>query len=351
MFESWQHVPRWLRLSLSFPLFFLNGWLLFILIGYLEPLGTILTTATLFAFLLNFPIRLLEQRGLKRGWATALVFLLALIIIAVLGLILIPIIITQLTEFLKNLPQWLDSGNEQFNYLKKWAISHKIPLDVQQVVTQLADKFSSLLNSLGNQVLEVVTGTIGTILNILFVFVLTIFLVLTGEDIWRGLLSWIPTPWDERIQVSLKQTFEKYFATQGILAIILSIAQTMVFGILQIPYALLFGLTIGLTTLIPYASALTIIIISAFLMFQNFQLGLTALILTIVVGQINDNILAPKLVGGMTGLNPFWIIIALFIGGKIAGILGLLIAVPFTSVLKTNIDILRYSPELKEPDN
>ena len=351
MFESWQHVPRWLRLSLSFPLFFLNGWLLFILIGYLEPLGTILTTATLFAFLLNFPIRLLEQRGLKRGWATALVFLLALMIIAVLGLILIPIIITQLTEFLKNLPQWLDSGNAQLNYFKEWAISHKIPLDVQQVVTQLADKFSSLLNSLGNQVLEVVTGTIGTILNILFVFVLTIFLVLTGEDIWRGLLSWIPTPWDERIQVSLKQTFEKYFATQGILAIILSVAQTMVFGILQIPYALLFGLTIGLTTLIPYASGLTIIIISAFLMFQNFQLGLTALILTIVVGQINDNILAPKLVGGMTGLYPFWIIIALFIGGKIAGILGLLIAVPFTSVLKTNIDILRYSPELKEPDN
>ncbi len=339
-----------LRLSLSFTLFFLNGWLLFILIGYLEPLVTILTTATLFAFFLNFPIRLLEQRGLKRGWATALVFLFALIIIAVLALILIPIINTQLTEFLKNLPQWLDSGNEQLNYLKKWAISQQLPIDVQQVVTQLADKFSSLLNSLGNQVLEVVTGTIGTILNILFVLVLTIFLVLTGEDIWRGILSWIPTPWDERIQVSVKQTFEKYFATQAILAIILSVAQTIVFAILQIPYALLFGFTIGLTTLIPYASALTILIISAFLMFQNFQLGLTALILTIIVGQINDNILAPKLMGGMTGLNPFWIIIALFIGGKVAGILGLLIAVPLASVLKTNIDILREPPELKEPD-
>ena len=85
-------------------------------------------------------------------------------------------------------------------------------------------------------------------------------------------------------------------------------------------------------------------------MFQNFQLGLRALILTIVVGQINDNILAPKLMGGMTGLNPFWIIIALFIGGKVAGVLGLLIAVPLASVLKTNIDILRETPELKEPD-
>ncbi|MEM8779331.1 MAG: AI-2E family transporter, partial [Cyanobacteria bacterium P01_G01_bin.49] len=80
MFDSWYQLPRWLRLSISFPIFFLNGWLLFLLLSYLEPLGTILTTATLLAFLLDFPIRLLEQRGIKRGWATALVFLFSLII-------------------------------------------------------------------------------------------------------------------------------------------------------------------------------------------------------------------------------------------------------------------------------
>ncbi|MEM8780884.1 MAG: AI-2E family transporter, partial [Cyanobacteria bacterium P01_G01_bin.49] len=215
---------------------------------------------------------------------------------------------------------------------------------------QFAEKLSTILRSLGNQVLGIVGGTIGTIVNILIILVLTVFLVLTGEDIWTGIFSWFPQPWDVKIRESLRKTFENYFATQAILAGILSVAQTIVFLILQVPYAVLFGVTIGVTTLIPYASAVTILVISALLMFQNFQLGLIAFILTIIVGQINDNIIAPKLMGGMTGLNPVWIIVVLLIGGKFAGVLGLLIAVPLASVIKITIDELRYPPELQEKE-
>jgi predicted PurR-regulated permease PerM len=67
------------------------------------------------------------------------------------------------------------------------------------------------------------------------------------------------------------------------------------------------------------------------------------------VGQINDNVIAPRLMGGMIGLNPVWIILSLFIGGKVAGILGLLIAVPIASVLKSTIDIIRSQQREKEP--
>ncbi|MDJ0564937.1 MAG: AI-2E family transporter, partial [Microcystis sp. M49629_WE12] len=66
-------------------------------------------------------------------------------------------------------------------------------------------------------------------------------------------------------------------------------------------------------------------------------------------GQINDNVIAPRLMGGMIGLNPVWIILSLFIGGKVAGILGLLIAVPIASVLKSTIDIIRSQQREKEP--
>ncbi|MCZ8057243.1 MAG: AI-2E family transporter, partial [Microcystis sp. LE19-12.2C] len=59
--------------------------------------------------------------------------------------------------------------------------------------------------------------------------------------------------------------------------------------------------------------------------------------------------IAPRLMGGMIGLNPVWIILSLFIGGKVAGILGLLIAVPIASVLKSTIDIIRSQQREKEP--
>jgi predicted PurR-regulated permease PerM len=76
-------------------------------------------------------------------------------------------------------------------------------------------------------------------------------------------------------------------------------------------------------------------------MLQDFWLGIKVLVAAILVGQVNDNVVAPRLMGGMTGLNPVWIIIALFIGGKVLGILGLLIAVPIASVIKTTTDFLR----------
>lgn len=348
MMNSFNRLPRWLRLGIIFPLGFLNGWLLFSLLSYLEPLGTILVTASLLAFLLDLPIVFLERRGIKRGWAITLVSLLALIILSLVALFLIPIIVEQLSALLDSLPKWIQSSNQQVEAMKQWAITKKLPVDFKNIIGQIAEKLSLILSSVGNQFLNLIGGTLGTIFNSLLILVLTIFLVLTGESIWAGIFSWIPSPWDVRLRDSLRKTFQTYFATQAILAGLLSVAQTIVFLILQVPYAVLFGFTIGITTLIPYASAITIIIISTLLMFQNLKLGITALILTIIVGQINDNIISPRLMGGMTGLNPVWIVVSLFIGGKIAGVLGLLIAVPLASVIKTTVDSLRYPPKIED---
>ena len=341
MLESFKQLPSWLRLAIIFPLAFLNGWLLFRLIGSLEPLVSIFVTAALFAFLLDLPIRLLEQRGVDRGWATILVFFAALLILSLLGLILIPLIVQQLSEFIVTLPKWLESGSKQLQDLQEWAIAQRLSIDLGGIATEAATKISKLLQSLSSQLLTFVLGTIGSILNVVIVLVLTVFLTLTGERVWQGIFSWLPQPWSDRLQENIRQTFESYFAAQAILAGILSLNQTLVFLVLQVPYAVLFGVTIGMTTLVPYASALTIIVISLILMLQNVWLGLKVLVAAIIIGQINDNVIGPRLMGGMTGLNPVWIIVVLLIGGKFAGILGLLIAVPLASVIKTSADDLR----------
>jgi predicted PurR-regulated permease PerM len=344
MTDWFKRLPPWMRLGLIFPLAFLNGWLFFQLIKQLEPLFSIFVTATLLAFLLDIPIRLLQTRGIKRGWSIALVFLLALLLLVILGLVLIPLIVQQLSELVNILPQWIESGSQQLRDLKQWAIAQTLPIDLRQVITQATDKISSLLQSLSSQLLNFLLGAIGSITNILFVLVLTVFLVFSGEKVWDGLCNWLPSPWDERLPESMGKTFETYFATQAALAGILSLAQTLVLIFLQVPYAILFGVAIGMTTLIPFASALTIIVVSLLLCLQNFWLGIKVLIATIIIGQINDQFVAPRLMGGMIGLNPVWIVIALFIGGKLAGILGLLIAVPIASVIKSTADALRSSP-------
>ncbi len=335
-------LPGWLPLLLVFPLVFLNGWLLFLLVDYLEPLVSILVTATLLAFLLDFPIRLLEK-SIKRGWAIGLVLLLALLFLGTLGLILIPLIVQQLRELLANLPEWIDSGSQQWQNLESWAIAQKLPVDIGTAIAQAAEKLSSTLKSLSSQILSFILGTINSIVNVLLVLVLTVFLVLTGEKVWNGIFSWLPSPWNMQLPESIRQTFEDYFASQAILAGILSVAQTIVFLVLGVPYAVLFGCGIGITTLIPYASAFTIILVSLLLSLQDWGLGLKVLVAAIVVGQINDQIVAPRLMGEMTGLNPVWLLLSLLIGGKLGGVLGLLLAVPLASVIKSTADSLKDS--------
>lgn len=341
MLDSFIKLPRWLQVGIIFPIAFLNAWLLVQLIGYLEPLVSISITATLLAFLLDFPVRALKERGIRRELAVGLVFLVAILILVVLSVILVPLIVQQLNDLITNLPGLLDASREQIQSAERWTIIQNLSINIRDSIDQLVNNFSSLLQSLSSNLLNFILGTIGSLVNVAFVLILTVFLVLSGEQVWDGIFSWLPTPWNTRLRESIQQQFENYFASQAILAGILSVAQTLVFGILSVPYALLFGVLIGVTTLIPYMSAITIIIISSVLMLQQLSLGIKVLIAAFIVGQINDNIVAPRLMGGMTGLNPVWIIISLFIGGKVGGILGLLIAVPISSVIKGLTDSLR----------
>lgn len=341
MLDFFDKLPRWLQIGIIFPIAFLNSWLLVILISYLEPLISISITATLLAFLLDFPVRALQDRGIKRELSISLVFLVSVLILVLLIVILVPLIIQQLNELIISLPGLLDASREQLKSAEQWPIIQQLSINIQYSIDQLINSFSSILQSLSSNLLNFILGTIGSLVNVLFVFILTVFLVLTGEQVWDGIFSWIPTPWNTRLRESLQQRFENYFASQAILAGMLSVAQTIAFAVLNVPYAVLFGVLIGVTTLIPYTSAVTILIISSILMLQQFSLGLKVLITAFVIGQINDNIIAPRLMGGMTGLNPVWIIISLFIGGKVGGILGLLIAVPLASVIKGTTDSLR----------
>jgi predicted PurR-regulated permease PerM len=342
-------IPFWLRLWLIFPLAFLNGWLGLQLIGYLQPLASLLITAMILAFLLNFPIQLLQQRGIQRGAAIAIVLVITLLVLGIMGLTLVPLIVEQLSGLVTNLPTLLDSGTQQLQALHQWAIAQKLPANLSTVAERTIAQLSGILQATSSQLLSFILGAINSLINIFLLLVLTIFMVLSGKTAWEGLFSWLPPAWNEPLQFSLQQTFQNYFAAQALLAGILSAAQTIVFLALGVPYAVLFGISIGITTLIPYASTVMIMAVSILVALQDFSLGVKVLASAIVVGLINDNVISPRLVGNSIGLNPIWLIIALFIGGKIAGVLGLVIAVPIASVLKRMTDLMRLPPEAATP--
>ncbi|MCU0569962.1 MAG: AI-2E family transporter [Oculatellaceae cyanobacterium Prado106] len=333
MLQSFNNLPRWLSIGLAFPLIFLNGWLLFLLAQQLEPLVSILITATLIAFLLDYPIRFLQKLGVKRIWSVALVFLIFVLIVSALVLVLGPLVLRQANELITRLPDWIKSGQQQLKSLETWATDQQLPIDVSSNITQLVERLSLTLRSLTSQLISLTLSAISSIVNIFLTLVFAIFLVLRGESLWNGILGWLPPRWNDQIRNSLPQNFEGYIAGQATLAVILSVSQTIVLVVLGAPLTLLFGLMIGTASLIPFGGTTAILTVSLLLALQNFWLGVKVLIVAE----------GPRILGEITGLNPVWTLISLFLGVKLGGVLGLIIAVPFASFIKGTTDTIRRS--------
>lgn len=341
LIDAINKLPRQFTIGLTFPIIFLNGWLLLKLTNELQPLLSTLISATLIAFLLDYPIRFLQQLRLRRSVAVGTVLLVFFLLIGVLAFVLVPIIIKQANELITRLPDWIKSGQQQLISFEAWAAEQQLPIDISSTFNQQVNRLTSLLRSLTSQAVSLILSAIGSIVNVFLTLIFTIFLVLRGEGLWNGILSWLPSQWGTQIRQFLPENFERYIAGQVTMATIIGVAQITNLLILKVPLAELFGVGIGVASLIPFGGTITIITVSLLLALQNFWLGVKVLIIAIIVNQVIENGLAPRIVGEFTGLNPIWMLISLEIGVKLGGPLGLLVAVPIASFIKGTFDTIR----------
>jgi predicted PurR-regulated permease PerM len=337
-------LPPWLRFSLALPLLVLNLWVLRQLLLPLAPFPALFLSAGLIAFVLDIPTRWLVERKLPRSVALLVVIGVGLGGVVLAALWLVPRLVQQLDELIKVLPGWLSEGEILLSQLQRWAASRGLPSEFGDLSSQLLTRASKLASQFSQQALALLGATLGLTVNTVIVIVLTVFLLLGGEGIAAGLAEWLPPNVRGLVTGTLYRTFRGYFAGQLLLALILSSLQIVVFTLLGIPYGVLFAVTIGLTTLIPYASAATIVVVSVLLALEDPRTGLEVLATAISVGQVVDQIIQPRLMGSIVGLQPAWLLICLPIGARLGSLLGLgellglLLAVPTASCGKTFLD-------------
>ena len=336
--------PAWMRWGLALPLLTLNLFVLRQLLVPLAPFPGLFLTAALIAFLLNIPSRWLRERGLPGWLAITLVFLVAVGILVISGITLVPLLIDQLAHLINALPGWLEASQGLISRLQEWAMARGLPSEFGDLSSDVLTRASRVASQFSQQLLSILGATLGTTINTVIVLVLAVFFLLGGESITAGLVRWLPQEWRQLVVTTITRTFRGYFAGQVVLALILSAGQIAVFTLLKIPYGVLFAVLIGLTTLIPYASAFTIVAVSVLLAVQDPGMGLAILAAAIGVGQIVDQVIQPRLMGSIVGLQPAWLLIALPLGARAGALfgfgelLGLLLAVPVASCIKTLID-------------
>lgn len=349
MIDKISKLPKWLTIGLIIPLLVLNGWLLILVCEYFESLVTIILTATLLSFILDYPVRFIEQRGLPRAIAILIVLLSGILLLGIIGVTVIPILFDQLNGLLERLPSYVASGSEQAKVFEAWADERNFPISISSLVADSLSRVSYQLQELSGQILGSFFSVLGSLLDLLLTVVLTFYMLLHGSELWQGVFQFLP---DNRTEIrdSLKRTFNNYFVGQLTVASVMGVSITIAFLIIQIPFALLFGLVVGLMALFPFGAALSISLVSFIMALKSIWLGLKVLAIAFVIEQIVESVIAPRLLGEFTGLNPVLVLISLLIGAQLGGFLGLILAVPLASFIKRLFEIFKLNPEHKHEE-
>ncbi len=202
------------------------------------------------------------------------------------------------------------------------------------------------LKKLAPQLWSFVNGSLDFILGlsvVVVVFLYLIFILLDYEKISAGLFHIIPPKYRKLVTeviVDLETGMNSYFRSQALIALIVGVLFVIGFSIIHLPLAIVLGLLIGLLTLVPYLKVLALIPCAVMGLLQSVETGqsfgsvlLGIAIVFALVQMLEDMILTPKIMGRVTGLNPAVILLSLSIWGSLMGMVGMIIALPMTTLI------------------
>ncbi len=348
--QTFTPIARISAIALFVPLLVLNGWAISVFFNYFHSLIVILVGASVLAFLLNYPVSWMEHQGARREQVAILVFLLALSILLALGVTLFPLALTQAQQLVARLPELIDSGRSQLMILNEKAETFGLPINLDALVVQINDRVKGQLQAIAGQVLNLAVVTFTSLLDFLLTMVLTFYLLQHGGELWQSLVEWLPTKFRDPFSKTVRLSFQNFFITQLILSTCMASALIPSFLWLKVPFGLLFGLTIGIMALVPFGGSVGIALTTLLVALQDFSMGVKVLIAAVIVQQILENLIAPRILGSFTGLNPVWILISVLTGARIGGLLGVIVAVPTAVVIKTILSAVRLGAFTSESE-
>jgi predicted PurR-regulated permease PerM len=285
----------------------------------------------------------LERRGLSRTMATVVILVCFVTIFALALMLVIPIIISQFTQFAAAIPGYITElqqiiSSPQNSFLPPWVSSQIETLkdNFSQVLSQGAGFVGSLLAQIWNSGKAIVD-----VMSLLVVTpVVAFYILLDWDRMVEKVDSWIPR---DQVQVvrqiarEMDQSVAGFIRGQGSLCLILGIYYAVGLSLVGLNFGLLIGFVAGMISFIPYIGSLVGLVMAigvAIVQFWPDYPWIIAVACVFFSGQfLEGNILQPKLVGQSVGLHPVWLMFALFAFGALFGFVGLLIAVPAAAVV------------------
>jgi len=183
--------------------------------------------------------------------------------------------------------------------------------------------------------LSLVQGVFSSVFTGVFGAVISVYMLIDGDKLWRSFLQLLPIAYRERFAKSFRQSFLGFIRGQLLLMLFLSVTSFLSFSLLGIKYGLILASILGVIDAIPGIGATLGILLVTILTFtsQGLAIAVKAFIVCVVLVQIQDNIIRPKVMGNALELNPVILFLSLFIGERVAGLLGVFLSIPIAGMI------------------
>ncbi|PSO51461.1 MAG: AI-2E family transporter [Cyanobacteria bacterium SW_9_44_58] len=325
---------------ITWLLILVTGWLTFELLSFAAGLISIFLTAAIIAFLLNYPVRALKT-VIPRPLAAALVYLGAILIASIILITVFPPALNQGRQLIVKSLELIAAGQEQLKSFQAWSIDRNLPFDVNFLASQLLAKIQAKSEEIASTSFGLVVDTFNFFLEFILILVISFYMLLDGERIWRNLTAIFNPQIQIALTKSIARNLQRFVTGQLLLGLFMAVTLTLAFRLIGVPYFLLFAIFIGITEIIPFIGATlgisTVILIVAFI---DGWLSLQVLGVAVGMQQVKDNLIAPRIMGNLTGLSPVIILSSLLLGAKLGGLLGVILAIPVTGVAKGLTEII-----------
>lgn len=317
------------------------------LIRYLSDVLLPFFVACLIAYLLQpvvgFNQRLLHTK--KRMLPSIFTMIEILLIIGILGYIFLPSIIKE-TEMLANIIKNVNSGKEEvpeyyhriIDFFEKYINPSQINTTLKTMhIEQLITKGTSLFQ----ESMHVIVVTLGWLLTIIYI----LFILIDYPQIVKGFKLIFPSKYRPKaVEVvnDVKVNMNHYFRGQGFVALCAMVLYCIGFSIIGLPLAIPMGMLVGILYMIPYFQYVTLIPVAIICFIYSLGgghefwplLGKCGLVY-LISQSVCDYIITPHVMGREMGLNPAIILLSLSVWGSLMGIIGMIVALPLTSLIMT----------------
>lgn len=322
---------------------------LFLLVNRISSALIPFFIAWLIAYLMNPLVNFLQHKAKfkSRGLSILGAMFIVFSLLTVLGYLLMQPVADEMGRMGELLKDYANSNHDSILFPDNWEKSFRKLIDLPEVQQYLATQdYGKLLERIMPSAWKIFSGSVNAVLSIFVVFVVLLYIIFILVDYDRISTGWIKMIPDkyrhfiDSLSDDLQEGMNRYFRGQFTIAAIVGVLFTIGFSIIDLPLGIVFGIFVGLLNLVPYLQMVSIVPATLLIILKSIETGqpfwvvaLSVLAVYAVIQTFQDGFLVPRIMGKRMGLNPAIILLSLSIWGALLGILGMIIALPFTTLL------------------